>query len=70
MNCTWRQAGRRRPVPVLAAAAGVLAASVRAAAAGPAGGPVDGPADGLADAAVIEETGDRIGADPATDKHQ
>jgi len=73
-NCTWRQAGRKQPLPVLAAAAGVPAANARgAAAAGPVGDPVDGPADDPADpadAAAIEETGDRIGADPATDKYR
>ncbi len=66
--------------PVLAAAAGVPAAIARAAAAaGPAGGRVAvGPAGGsvavavaaAADEAAIEEIGDRIGADPATDKHE
>ena len=64
----WRQAGQRRPLPVLAAA-GDLAAIVRGvAAAGPAGGRVDGPADGPAAVAAIEEIGDRIGADPVTDR--
>jgi len=67
MQCAWRPAGQKQPLPVLAAA-DVPAATVRAAAAaGPAGGPAAGPAAGLADEAAIGATGDRIGADPAID---